>query len=225
MAQPEIEFLGRAAAPGSHHVSDPAVNAAFMAFHRNSARLAAGSPAKRRINRGAVALVALTVLGFGGGLSLAFFSFNGAETPRGSVASRAPEIIYTPPATADTPAQPGTVPLYDVSGEAGLFASSSSFQLRAEDEPAPETSVWRDMSPRGGLGFNGTYSDNGTPTFALSGEQGFSAAPLSDATAGGVTSDFGALTAAPVPEPSTWATMISGAGLLMIFGKFKRRGS
>jgi hypothetical protein len=33
------------------------------------------------------------------------------------------------------------------------------------------------------------------------------------------------LTAAPVPEPSTWASMISGAGLLIIFGKLKRRRS
>ena len=214
-AQPEINFAGSPDAPGSHDVSDPTVNAAFIAFHRNSARLAAPRPVKRHMNRGAIALAALTLIGFGGGLSLAFFAFNSPEKSGGAVASRGPEIIYMAPAAAEPPAKADAAPLYDVSGEVGLFASSA-FGLRAEDDPIPETSVWRDTSQRGAFPFSGSFSDDGAPALALSAEQGFAGEPLSVATAGEITSGFGALTAAAVPEPSTWASMLAGAALLLV---------
>ena len=223
-AQPEIEFLGRPDAPRSHHVSDLTVRDAFVAFHRNTGSGVRIEPASGFISRGGLALTALTLLAFGGGLSLAVFSFNSPEKSGGATVARAPEIIYKAPATVEMPSEPEIAPVYDVTDELGLFATSA-LELRAMDQPIPETSVWRDMSAANFSPFSGSYAGGGAPTFAGAGEQSFASQPLAnvDGTAGDVTAGFGALTAAPVPEPSTWATMVSGAALLFVFGKLKRR--
>jgi hypothetical protein len=117
-AQPEIQFAGSLDVPASQAPRDPAVAAAFMAFHRRTDggdRAAAG---KGPFSRGAVALASLAFLGFGGGLFLAFFSFNSPEGTSSRVAARPPEVIYTarmvamrrrricPPLWTSTPVNP-----------------------------------------------------------------------------------------------------------------------
>ena len=221
-AQPEIQFAGSLDMPRSGNVSDPAVHAAFLAFHRNLGTATRDNSRKAFISRGGLALTLLTLLGFGGGLSLAVFSFNSPEQSRSAVAGRPPEIIYTAPAAAVAPEQTEPAPVYDAPGELPLLAETT-FELRAPDQPVPETSVWRDAD-RAMLGSLGeSYARGGGFSFATGGEQSFPGGSALADPAGEITTGFGALNAAPVPEPSTWATMISGAGLLVLFGKLKRR--
>ena len=223
-AQPEIHFAGGLDVPRSGGVSDPAVHAAFLAFHRNLGTATRDTSRKGFISRGGLALAVLTLLGFGGGLSLAVFSFNSPEQSRSAVAGRAPEIIYTAPAAAVVAEQAEPRPVYDVPGELPLLADTT-FGLRAPDQPVPETSVWRDADQAMLGSFGDSYARAGGFSFAGVGEQSFPGGSTLGAPAADITTGFDALTAAPVPEPSTWATMISGAGLLVLFGKLKRRRS
>ena len=221
-AQPEIHFAGGLDVPRSGYVSDPAVHAAFLAFHRNLGAATRDNSRKGFISRGGLALTVLTLLGFGGGLSLAVFSFNSPERSSSAVAGRAPEIIYTAPAVAVAPERTEPAPVYDAPGELPLLADTT-FELRVPDQAVPETSVWRDAD-RAMLGsFADSQARGGAFSFAGVSEQSFPGGSTLGAPAADITTGFDALTAAPVPEPSTWATLISGAGLLVIFGKLKRR--
>lgn len=224
LAQPEIRFTGGTVAPPSDTVSDPAVAAAFIAFHRNNAGAVAAAPRKRCINRGSVALAMLALVGFGGGLSLAFFAFNSPEKPGSAVTARAPEIIYTAPAKAVESPSADTAPAFHLSGERGLFAASA-FELRAEDEPIPETSIWRGPDRDFAGAFAGIQGAANVSSLAVAAQSALPAASAVGAATADITTGFDALTAAPVPEPSTWASMVSGAGLLLIFAKAKRRRS
>ena len=221
-AQPEIHFAGGIDVLRSAGVTDPAVNAAFIAFHKNVGKMHPRDDHKAFISRGGLALAALAVLGFGGGLSLALFSFNSPDSPGSAVAARPPEIIYTAPAAAPPAEDAAPDQLYAAAGELPLFANTT-FELRAQDQPVPETSIWRAHDHDGLGSFSRSPGAIGGLSFAAAGEQGFSGGSTLDGPAADITGEFGALTAAPVPEPSTWATLISGAGLLVLFGKVKRR--
>ena len=70
---PEIQFTGSPMLPASEQPSDPAVAAAFIAFHRNTGGPIDLQRQRRGLGRATVALAALVLLGFGGGLFLAFF--------------------------------------------------------------------------------------------------------------------------------------------------------
>lgn len=223
LAEPEIHFAGGSFAPASQAGSDPAIHAAFVAFHRNNTGALAAAPRKRSINRGGIALAALALLGFGGGLSLAFFAFNSPEKPANAVASRAPEIIYTAPARAAETGDTDAAPVFHLS-ERGLFATTP-FELRAEDEPIPETSIWRGLDHDFADAFAGIGGAATASSLALAGQSALPAASALGAATAEITTGFDALTAAPVPEPSTWASMLSGAGLLLVFAKLKRRRS
>ena len=223
-AEPEIHFAGGLHVPRSGDVSDPAVHAAFLAFHRILGTATRDDARKGFISRGGLALTVLTLLGFGGGLSLAVFSFNSPETTRSEVAGRAPEIIYTAPAAAVVAEQAEPVPIYEAPSELPLLADTA-FELRAPDQPVPETSVWRDADRAMLASFGDSYARGGGFSFNSVPDQSFPGGSTLGGPAGDITSGFDALTAAPVPEPSTWATMISGAGLLVLFGKLKRRRS
>ena len=223
-AHPEIHFAGGFDVARCDSTSDPAVNAAFIAFHRNLDKLHPRAARTGFISRGGLALAALAIVGFGGGLSLALFSFNSADSPGTAVAARPPEMIYTaprpmPPAEDAAPDQ-----LYAAAGELPPFANTT-FELRATDRRVPDTSIWQAHDHRGVGSFSGAPGSLGGPSFAAVAEQGVSGGTTLGSPAGDIAGDFGALTAAPVPEPSTWATLISGAGLLVLFGKVRRRRS
>ena len=221
-AQPEIQFAGALDVPRSGGASDPAVHAAFIAFHKNLGKLHPRDVRKGFISRGGLALAALAILGFGGGLSLALFSFNSPDSPGGTVAARPPEMIYTAPAAAPPTEDAAPDQLYAAAGELPLFANTT-FELRAQDQPVPEASIWRAHDHDGLGSFSRSPGALGGPSFAATGEQGLSGSSTLGDSAADITGEFGAFTAAPVPEPSTWATLISGAGLLVLFGKVKRR--
>ncbi len=223
-AELEIQFAGGIDAPRAGGVTDPAVSAAFIAFHKNLDKMHPRDARKGFISRGGLALAALAVLGFGGGLSLALFSFNSPDRPGSAVAARPPEIIYTAPAAAAPAEDAAPEQLYQPAGELPSLAETK-FELRTEDRAMAENSIWQPADHGGLSSFSGSRAADGGPSFAAIGEQAFPAGSTVPGPVADITGDFGALTAAPVPEPSTWATLISGAGLLVVFGKLKRRRS
>ena len=225
-AQPEIQFTGGhgALVPQS---SDATVTAAFVRFHRQTVQTLPQKGSRGSVNRTGLALAALAVLGFGGGLSLAFFSFNSPEKSGSVIAARPPEIIYRAPVLAEPEQMTPDAPRYDANSELEMF-TASAFELRPNDQQIPETSIWRDAEaerPNFGSFAIGSQNSANAPTFAVAEQQGVSGGSVVGAPEAEISADFGALTAAPVPEPSTWATMISGAGMLMLFTRFKRRRS
>ncbi|HSH38283.1 MAG TPA: hypothetical protein VK993_05820, partial [Chthoniobacterales bacterium] len=142
-AQPEIEFAGAGIVlPARHAPSDPAVTAAFIAFHRNTGSI--GTSAQRRgyVSRGGLVLGLLTILGFGGGLFLAVFSFNSTEQTSSTAAARPPEMLCMAPAATEAVAEPSESPSYAVTDEAGLHALPS-FDLPPHDQAPAEISLWR----------------------------------------------------------------------------------
>ncbi len=222
-AQPEIQFAGSLDVPVSQPSRDSAVTAAFMAFHRSTGGTGSLAPRKRYLSRGALAVAALTLLGFGGGLFLAIFSFNSPEGSSSPVAARPPEVIYTARMAADAPQEVPVAPDYGMA-ESGDPIAAPVFALAAPEDRGPATSIWRDFSSESHGLMGGAYAAAGVPAFAGMSEP---AAPAEGPNGPGadITSGFDALTAAPVPEPSTWATMISGAGLLLLVNRLKRRRS
>lgn len=224
---PEIRFAGSLDVPASRASADPAVTAAFIAFHR-SAGTDSLAPRRRYVNRGTIALAALAFLGFGGGLFLALFSFNSPEGSSSRVAAaRPPEVIYTAHAASEAPQDGPAAPDYAVAGSADPI-EGTLFALAAPAQAAPETSSWSDFSSEpshsiAGAYASGSYASAGAPAFAGSTEPAAPAEGPNGLAASDISIGFDALTAAPVPEPSTWATMISGAGLLVLFGRVKRR--
>lgn len=77
--------------------TDPAITAAFLAFHREHTHSAPAALIPRNVlGLGGWIFVGLAVVGFAGGLFLASVSFNNGETT--SIAgARPPEMIYLPP--------------------------------------------------------------------------------------------------------------------------------
>ena len=220
-AHPEIQFAGSLAAPAARTPSDPAVAAAFIAFHRNTAGMVQLGMRKRYMSRGAVALSALALLGFGGGLFLAFFSFNSPEGSGRTVAARPSEFIYTAGVVSDDSETASTAPSYGPIHDSTI--SAPVFALAARDESTSETSLWRDAHGAN-LGFSAQpYGSDGMRAFAAIGPVS-AGAPRTSLESVGITSGFDAFTAAPIPEPSTWATMLTGLGLLILVGRGKRRG-
>ena len=221
---PEIQFSGSHDVPASQPARDPAVAAAFVAFNRSTGGANRTAARKGYLNRGTVALAALAFLGFGGGLFLAIFSFNSPEVSSSLVAARPPEVIYTARMAADAPQDGPAAPEYEIASPADPI-EAPVFALAAPDQPVPETSIWRDLSSEPDRSFGGSYASAGAPAFAGISEPIAPAEGPNGPAASDITIGFDALTAAPVPEPSTWATLISGAGMLVLFGHFKRRRS
>ena len=190
-------------------------------------RSRAGRRSPQRIGGGSSVWVCflLAVLGFGGGLSLASFSFNSPESST-QISGVAPELLYLRPQ-----APPGSV--------AGSASGHSETVERAVDGSAialladlqlarPETydveqsalvsisasdSLARLGSPDG-LSFKGTglshapgsFEAGGNPPIALASDGAFAGVVL------------------PVPEPSSWAMMASGAGILLAAMRGRRKG-
>ena len=221
-AEPEIQFAGSPTVPASRETRDAGVAAAFMAFHRSTGGTDSFAPRKRYVSRGAVALAALAFLGFGGGLFLAFFSFNSPEGSGSPVAARPPEVIYTARMAADAPQDAVGAPEYAVAGSA-VTIQAPVFALAAPAPEGPETSIWPDQQSEQYRSIAGSYASAGAPAFAGLGEAMAPAEGPNGVASSEITVGFDALTAAPVPEPSTWATMITGAGLLLLVGAVKRR--
>ena len=224
-AQPEIEFLGEeTVVPTSHAPTDPAVTAAFIAFHRKTGAIAASSQRSGYVSGGGLALAVLAILGFGGGLFLALFSFNSPEGSPGTAAGRPREMIYSAPANPEALPKSPDAPSYAASGEAG-FLLPAPFEIRPHGLVPDDISSWPDFDRGAVDSFATSIASAGGPMFAGMSSALPASGSANDLAGGGFSSAFGALTGAPapVPEPSTWATMLTGAGLLVFATRLKRR--
>lgn len=170
------------------------------------------APTARRyvlgIGAGAWACGILAFLAFGGGLGLAFLGSDGSEAgPR--VAGVASEILYTRPETAATSPKPTAVtePAEASAGETGDVTPLKGLEGDSDDAIV---SLWTARSP----------DTSELPLHDLQEDvsDGFALDDLGDAVgttmgpAGGSLSESGssALHAESIPEPSTWALMLSG---------------
>jgi hypothetical protein len=190
-----------------------------MVFVKNTEPAAPGRPksAALRGTSSAWACVFLAVLGLGGGLAMAFFSFNSSEAaPR--IAGVPREIIYVPPPGPSSLVGDSATPLADATGvppSATGLASVSFDTLKAfetaDDLVAAETFV--------------VGSANGLSNVDTSSAASFAATNATDLahTMGSFVNTNAAASEAalsgvllPVPEPSTWATLLSGAGVMLI---------
>jgi hypothetical protein len=171
------------------------------------------------------ACLILAVLGLGGGLAMAFFSFNSSESsPR--IAGVPREIIYLPPPGSMSPETTSTTATSDASGlhaSAGELSARSFSDLGAvfddHDFRAAETSELANA----GTAFAGFDASSARSLAAFSAApSGTAIATPSAATDAPVEAAFSGVLL-PVPEPSTWAMMLSGAGVLIAALRNRKR--
>ena len=158
------------------------------------------------------ACLLLAALGLGGGLSLAFFSFNSPDTsPR--ITGIAPEVIYQRPHAA--------TPLLADAGESSSRVNETAGATHAD----PTIAAFSEVRPPSELE---TFNENALElplarapvvTLADSGFIGGSFQPGTDIHAmtngaGEPSSGTGSdAVMIPVPEPSMWALLLSGAAV------------
>jgi hypothetical protein len=204
--------------------ADPAINAAFVAFHRNAGLIepVRGRP---RVSLGGGALVfsALSIAGVGGALFFAFFCFNTPDAPV-NVTAVAPEVIYARPANersmTDLAAQPNALV-----GDA--FASVTPRADEATDANAASTAR---------RGLEGAGEDilgaellaqarlpDATANFAAAQRLGFAGGSFSRAGGTDLVAGYDAEELPTIPEPSTGAAVAIVAALLVASNKLIRR--
>lgn len=101
----EVELFRSDISASLRRDSDPAITAAFLAFHRHTIGRGVRATRASLLGAGGWAFAALAVFGFGGGLMLASFSFNEEPQPSRIATSRPPEMIYTAPGQNDVAAE------------------------------------------------------------------------------------------------------------------------
>jgi hypothetical protein len=157
--------------------------------------------------------VCLAALGLGGGLAMAFFGFNSSESsPR--IAGVPREIIYVPPPGSRSPESTSAGEAADAAAllQSGGRATGNSLAILQAASPAEH--------PFGTEKFDLATTEPATNNFDNSAGGLLHAQHPADAglfaanTAAANEAAFSALST-PVPEPSTWAMMLSGAGVLL----------
>ncbi|MDQ6655607.1 MAG: PEP-CTERM sorting domain-containing protein [Verrucomicrobiota bacterium] len=177
---------------------------------------------------GVWAFVLLAVLGFGGGLSLALFSFNGGSDHGGvRISSGGPELMYQRPASAgmggvsdfsavkgSTDAAHPNVALLSLGGVQKFASDAVSATDVAQLSLARSEELFpAEMSFAGVLPFAGYRGADGAMQGQLADADSSAAASLLDyAPASEAFSSTGLL---PVPEPSTWTMLLIGGGALL----------
>lgn len=196
------------------------VDASVCAASDNDAQRPAAvlSPARQaRLGTSACACFALAFLGFAGGLFLAFFSFNNPDAPI-KMGAVSPEMIYKRPA--------GGIPqdLLRNTENPASFSIADGSSLGGGDDASvrPNRSLMSDSD----LAVQGIHSWstnlpawNGTDNWTT-GNYAWNSGVATPTDAGS-----GAVGLPSVPEPSTWAMMLSGFGLLLVCLKRKRHES
>lgn len=129
-------------------------------------------------------------------------------------------MIYRAPLPVDTTSE-SIVPSYASAED--VDPAPADFARGSNDHSDAESSLWSVIAPPADP-FAMSAGSGDAPSFAaIASQVPGSGAPGDLAGAGELASGFGALTVTTVPEPSTWATMLSGAGLLVLAGRFRRR--
>ena len=210
------------ASRGGHVSSDPAIIAAFGAFHRKASQFRSSALGGALLPRASWVFAGLALLSFAGGLSLALFSFNTPERPI-TIAGAAPEMLYVKPATADT--------VNSIAAQASAVADSLSAPSIAAKTPSlssPEPANGKTSSPRqpddADAELLATTSSGDAPlpdaTANLAAAMRFGAVAGTQAqgrTGGGdVTVGYDAVELPSIPEPASGP--IIAVGIAAVFG-------
>jgi hypothetical protein len=169
----------------------------------------------------------LAILGFGGGLSIALLGFNSSEES-GTVAAVRSEPRYLPPGEAMLTAggvvgdakAPAEAESRRVASGINSFGGLGTSLEQTSDAALSETFELASLNPSfDGFGAISMEQSLASPQrSAMAGTE----APSGVDAAAGPQGDFAAVLA-PVPEPSTWVMILSGAALVM--GKLRRRAT
>lgn len=214
---------------GRERLSDPAIAAAFAAFHRATApgRRFRFSAARRFVTSSAGALAALALAAFAGGLLLAHFSFNSSEHPL-SIASLPPEIIYVRPAPAHGDLLAAAT-VATARADAAAPAAAQGQQSAAPDDRA--AGCTRELAQDGeqNLLASGSFSrapfPEATANFAAAMRLDGVGVAQARGGANGVTYGYAGVELPSVPEPATGPlTALSLAVLLAIHWVVRIRG-
>ncbi|MFN2475948.1 MAG: hypothetical protein ABR526_06365 [Chthoniobacterales bacterium] len=235
MANAELPFFNPAAGERvdgrDDGASDPAIAAAFAAFHRGTRqpRRHLYLTASVRFLRGTGgAIVGLTAVAFAGGLFLAYVPVSGPERSI-TIGAVAPETIYRRPmgaesrSTAPRERGPAAVPDYAVAmlhdAPAHSFAEEAGRLSTPELPPEAEQMIAtasraQNLLPEATANFAAAMHLN-----AIGGTQ-------NGGSAAEITSGFAAEELPSVPEPAAgWTIAIGLATLLGLQRCFRRRGN
>lgn len=177
-------------------------------------------------------LVVLAALGFGGGLCLAVFSFNGGSDHGVRISSLAPELMYQPPAPLATDnVFPAAEILASAHAEHSGFAftSMAAQPLAMASISAPHLGRFSAAGPREALVAE-PLSLAPSALAASSAGDSLPQGELAAASAASFPLDYAPASAAsaglelpPIPEPSTWAMLLIGGGALLATLRNRRR--
>lgn len=214
---------------GRQRLPDPAIAAAFAAFHRATApgcrfRFSA---ARRFVTSSAGAFAALALAAFAGGLLLAHFSFNSSEH-RLSIASLPPEIIYARPALAQGDLL-GTATVATAKVNAPVPAAAQVQQSCGPDERAAGGSRQLAQDGEQNLLASGSFGrapfPEATANFAAAMRLDGVGVAQARGGANDVTYGYAGVELPSVPEPATGPlTALSLAVLLAIHWVVRIRG-
>lgn len=210
----------------SPSATDPAITAAFLAFHREHTPGALSRPIPKNVlGLGGWIFVGLAIVGFAGGLFLASVSFNNSETS--SIAgARPPEMIYLPPPAVAERA-------VAVTNDA---ASTAQTLMAKVDAPAAAQKI--DADHTGGDstddGLN-AWSVGSTPDTALPDATANFSVAMRHTAAGhrlsntssseGIESGYAGVELPMVPEPAAAPIIYLGLALLVGVKHLKKRRS
>lgn len=218
----EVDVFSTGVSAPARSDSDPAINAAFMAFHRHTAAKCAGLPRRSLLGAGGWAFAALSVFGFGGGLMLASFSFNAEPEAVRVAAARPPEMIYTAPAESGHTPERATAVIGAATTQHIVAAVQTPVVTREEDQQiAPEEAGQAETSDA-----LFAYSDAPLPMETMNFTAatrlmatGLAQLPTSD---GGYETGYDAVELPMVPEASPGAIVAAGLVLLIAATHFVR---
>lgn len=209
-----------------------AIHAAFIAFHRNAGSIPSIAPSRRlRIGGSAWTFLALSLVGFGGGLFLAFFCFNGPDQPI-TVAGVAPELIYTRPTASPEIAQQNVNAGQNVASATIAPAGDHDGTAAAHDAvtvAARRRNSHGDVNDgdAGELVAAQTPLPPATANFAAAEKLGFAASGVNRSGGDALQVGFDAEELPSIPEPATGGTTAVALAMLIAARRFagKRRAA
>lgn len=192
--------------------SDPAITAAFFAFHRDAgliagSRRAGASGLRAFLSGGGWAFLGLAVVGFAGGLLLAVFPFNTPEHPI-TVAAHASEMLYAKPATSDLDVATAALASTVAADEKSIAAKGSQLSGDEQAKAANRRFTADGANPEQELLATAANADAPLPdaTANLAAAMRLGAAGIGEVSGrggDGVTVGYDAVELPSVPEPGT----------------------
>ncbi|MBA2269268.1 MAG: hypothetical protein H0W20_01555 [Chthoniobacterales bacterium] len=220
----QVDLLAAPPAAAVRAGSDPAVTAAFVAFHRqHTPSLFARDGRENVPSVASWVCLGLAAVSFGGGLFLASVSFNNNSDAPGTVAARAPEMIYLPPAESAERA----LPVSDTAPRA------ASLMAKVDPQPSLAQTTLRDVPPAESAltGFDkwsiASASDPGSPdataNFTVAMRHSAAGYSLANASSDAVESAYAGIELPTVPEGDAAPFVCGGLALLIGLTHLRKR--